>query len=92
MPSQTTDWLLFALLLAVVGGSVSVAYGYDGRAFGTVLLAAGSLVGTAAHVSANVTLTVDPGPAERAIGTDDGPDSGADGGGTDGGEVDRPGD
>jgi len=56
VPSQTTDWLLFALLLAVVGGSVSVAYGYDGRAFGTVLLAAGLLVGTAAHVSANVTL------------------------------------
>jgi hypothetical protein len=48
--SDVTDTLLFALLLAVVGGAVSVAYDYNVAAFGTVLMLFGLVVGTHAYV------------------------------------------
>jgi hypothetical protein len=50
VPSDATDTLLFALLLAVVGGTVSIAHDYDVAAFGTVLMLFGLVVGTRAYV------------------------------------------
>ena len=50
VPSDATDTLLFALLLAVVGGAVSMAHDYDVAAFGTVLMLFGLVVGTRAYL------------------------------------------
>ena len=50
MPADATDTLLFALLLAVVGGAVSIAHDYDVAAFGTVLMLLGLILGSRAYV------------------------------------------
>jgi hypothetical protein len=50
VPADATDTLLFALLLAVVGGAVSIAHDYDVAAFGTVLMLFGLVVGTRAYL------------------------------------------